>query len=75
MFEIEMPKKPEASCCENFQNVLLCKDVEKDEKYKRQIEVLEELIEYAPTKDELTTHDGIVYFPDELMPKDMMLTD
>ena len=49
--------------------------MEKDEKYKRQIEVLEELIEYAPTKDELTTHDGIVYFPDELMPKDMMLTD
>ena len=27
-----------------------------------------ELVLNAPTKDHLATHDGIVYFPNELMP-------
>lgn len=27
-----------------------------------------ELIDNAPVKDELVTHDGVVYFPKELMP-------
>jgi hypothetical protein len=37
--------------------------------------MLVELNDNAPVKDELATHDGIVYFPAELMPKDLLLDD
>jgi hypothetical protein len=32
---------------------------------------MRELTDFAPTKDELETHDGVVYFPKELLPADM----
>lgn len=35
----------------------------------KQRKIVEELIEQAPVKDELVTHDGVVYFPEELMPQ------
>ena len=31
---------------------------------------MKELTELAPTKDELETHDGVVFFPKELLPPD-----
>jgi|TARA_B110000285_G_C15132049_1_gene624302 hypothetical protein len=34
--------------------------------------MLAELNDNAPVKDELATHDGIVYFPAELMPQDLL---
>ena len=41
------------------------------EEDQKQRKVVEELIDHAPVKDELVTHDGVVYFPEELMPQDL----
>ena len=37
--------------------------------------VIEELVEQAPVKDELVTHDGVVYFPEELMPQGLRMNN
>lgn len=39
---------------------------------EKQRKTIKELIDNAPTKEELATHDGIVYFPSELMPRDLV---
>ena len=41
----------------------------KTEEDEKQRKLVEELIDFAPVKDELVTHDGVVYFPEELMPQ------
>ena len=39
---------------------------DEEERHKK---IIDELIDNAPVKDELVTHDGVVYFPEELMPQ------
>ena len=64
-------EKPEDTTKQENQllNCLCCKKTEDPfevEARKR----IEELVTNAPVKDELATHDGIIYFPRELMPAD-----
>ena len=66
MFEIEeqiekKTKLQEAKEC------LCCRPAGR-EQIQKQDRMVQELNENAPVKDELATHDGIVYFPAELMP-------
>lgn len=63
MFDIERPQRKQ----KKFQ---CCKNREKEE-YEKHEDIMRELTDFAPTKDELETHDGVVYFPKELLPADM----
>jgi len=71
-FEIEQFENQQTKfCCLSQsmeQKLSACmKNPAKEEELKQR-KVIEELIEQAPVKDELVTHDGVVYFPEELMP-------
>ena len=45
-----------------------CFDKSENDEEKLRKEMMAELIDNAPVKDELVTHDGVVYFPKELLP-------
>ena len=50
--------------------MLCCKKPEDDYEENHR-KLIKELIHDAPVKDELATHDGVVWFPRELMPKEI----
>jgi len=45
-----------------------CFEKKEEEELMLKRKMMAELLENAPVKDELVTHDGVVYFPKELMP-------
>jgi hypothetical protein len=59
--EIKVDKKFNQKCLE----ALCCKKKTKEED---NVDMNTELIDNAPEKDELDTHDGVIWFPKELMP-------
>jgi hypothetical protein len=68
-FSIEPPEyendvKKKSIICDCFEK----KENEEDEKKRV---MMAELIDNAPVKDELVTHDGVVYFPKELFPPEL----
>ena len=66
MFEVE-EKVEKKTKIQGVKECLCCRPASRD-LLQKQDRILQELNENAPIKDELATHDGIVYFPAELMP-------
>jgi hypothetical protein len=66
MFQIEKFDKKEIKFKEKLMKALCCKKSNEKEDDKN---MTLELIENAPEKDELDTHDGVIWFPKELMPQ------
>lgn len=58
-----MPVKKENEWC-------FCCKPKKDQEKENKERQLNELVDNAPQKDELVTHNGVVYFPKELMPEE-----
>lgn len=67
MFEIEEQEETSMKLADKVKQVVCCRKPEEDyeENHKK---LMKELIHDAPIKDELATHDGVVWFPQELMP-------
>ena len=69
MFEIEELEEKQTKFTDKVKQVLCCKKAG-DNYEENHRKLVKELIQDAPTKDELATHDGVVWFPKELMPQE-----